>query len=264
MPWESTPLRFSRPQEYLDRALWLRIFQPLTGLLTAGVSTTGVGRVQVTPYTIPQDPNNFLTNDYGPSDYNQTNRFILQYTWDIPTSSQSRWLTGWMLSGVLVAESGQPFTIFAGPVAGELNQRVNLNAPLTMTGNPNGYIGNTSAIALPGKSCETQLGAQSPFVLQSTVGIRAGTCRYSVPRQLRPKSVHRSRIRGLRYGDTEALQAPRDAFFVDYVRNRITCSITRITTTRLARTVWMASRSIRSLARLNPPIMRGSFSSEFA
>jgi len=150
-------------------------FSAMTGLLTAGVSTTGVGRVQVTPYTIPQDPNNFLTNDYGPSDYNQTNRFILQYTWDIPNTSQSRWLTGWMLSGVLIAESGQPFTIFAGPVAGELNQRVSLNAPLTMTGNPNAYIGNTSAIALPGNACETQLGAQSPFVLQSTVGIRAGT-----------------------------------------------------------------------------------------
>ena len=150
-------------------------FSAITGLLTAGVSTTGVGRVQVTPYTIPQDPNNFLTNDYGPSDYNQTNRFILQYTWDIPTSSQSRWLTGWMLSGILIAESGQPFTIFAGPIAGELNQRVSLTAPLTMTGNPNAYIGNSSAIALPGTSCETQLGAQSPFVLQSTVGIRAGT-----------------------------------------------------------------------------------------
>ena len=47
-----------------------------------------------------------------------------------------------MLSGVLIAESGQPFTIFAGPVAGELNQRVNLNAPLTTTGNPTNYIGN--------------------------------------------------------------------------------------------------------------------------
>ncbi len=150
-------------------------FSALTGLLTAGVNTTGAGRVQVTPYTIPQDPYNFLRNDYGPSDFNQTNRFILEYSWDVPTSSQSRWLTGWMLSGVFIAESGQPFTIFGGPVAGELNQRVSLTAPLTMTGNPNGYIGNTSAIVLPGTTCQNASGAQSAYVLQSTVGIRAGT-----------------------------------------------------------------------------------------
>jgi hypothetical protein len=150
-------------------------FSALTNLLTAGVSTTGAGRVVATPYLLPQDPYNFLRNDYGRSDFDQTNRFIVEYTWDIPTSSRSRWLTGWMMSGVFIAQSGQPFTIFAGPIAGELNQRVNLTGPLTMTGNPRGYIGNTSAIALPGASCETQPGALSPFVLQSSDGIRAGS-----------------------------------------------------------------------------------------
>lgn len=61
-------------------------FAALTGLLTQGVNTTGAGRVQVTPYTIPQDPYNFLTNDYGRSDFDQTNRFILEYTWESPSS----------------------------------------------------------------------------------------------------------------------------------------------------------------------------------
>jgi len=150
-------------------------FSALTGLLTAGVSTTGVGRAIVTPYSIPQDPYNFLQNDYGRSDYDQTNRFILEYAWEIPTTSRSQWATGWMLSGIFTAESGQPFTIFAGPIGGEMTQRVNLTAPLTMTGDPAHYIGNVSAISLPGTSCETQSGAMSPFVIQTLDGIRTGT-----------------------------------------------------------------------------------------
>ena len=146
----------------------------LTGLLTAGVNTTGAGRAQVTPYTIPQDPYSFLKNDYGRADFDQTNRFILEYTWEIPTSKTSRWLTGWLVSGVFTAESGQPFTIFSGPIAGELTQRVSLTGPLTTTGNPNAYIGNTSSIVLPGPNCEAISGAFSPFIVQQSNGIRDG------------------------------------------------------------------------------------------
>jgi len=149
-------------------------FSALTGLLTAGVSTTGGGRVQVTPYTLPQDPYNFLRNDYGRSDYDQTNRFILEYTWDIPTTSRSIWLTGWLLSGVFIAESGQPFTIFAGPVAGEITQRVDLSSPVTITGNPQQYI-SASGISLPGANCESQAPSYSPFAYQSQYGIRSGS-----------------------------------------------------------------------------------------
>jgi|HubBroStandDraft_6_1064221.scaffolds.fasta_scaffold00450_4 hypothetical protein len=146
----------------------------LTGLLTAGVNTTGAGRAQVTPYTIPQDPYNFLRNDYGLSDFNQTNKFILEYTWEVPTSKPSQLRSGWLLSGVLTAESGQPFTIFSGPIAGELTQRISLTGSLTTTGNPNAYIGNMSSIVLPGTSCQNLSGALSPFIVQQTVGIRDG------------------------------------------------------------------------------------------
>ncbi len=146
----------------------------LTGLLTAGVSTTGAGRADVTPYTIPQDPYNFLRNDYGLSDFNQTNRFILEYTWEVPTSKPSQLRSGWLLSGVFTAESGQPFTIFSGPIAGELTQRVSLTGPLTTTGNPYAYIGNTSSIVLPGTVCQGLPGAASPYVIQQTDGIKNG------------------------------------------------------------------------------------------
>ena len=146
----------------------------LTGLLTAGVNTTGAGRVLVTPYTIPQDPYGFLRNDYARADFDQTNRFILDYSWTIPTSKPSAWLNGWMLSGVFVAESGQPFTIFSGPIAAELTQRVSLTGPVTTTGDPYSYIGNTSAIVLPGTSCINQSAANSPYVIQQAVGIKSG------------------------------------------------------------------------------------------
>lgn len=149
-------------------------FAALTGLLTAGIRTTGAGTVLVTPYTIPQDPYNFLKNDYGRASFDQTNRFILAYTWEIPVSRPSPWLSGWLLSGVFTAESGQPFTIFSGPVAGELTQRVSLTGPLTMTGNPSAYIGNVSSIALPGTACANLPAAFSPYAIQQDVGIKSG------------------------------------------------------------------------------------------
>ena len=147
---------------------------PLTSLLTQGLSTTGVGTVHVTPYTIPQDPYNFLQNDYGRSDYDQTNRFLLEYTWAIPYPHPSVLLSGWNLSGIFMAESGQPFTIFSGPIAGELTQRISLTGPVTTTGNPNQYIGNPSNIVLPGLACRQIGTSYSPYVIQQQVGIQSG------------------------------------------------------------------------------------------
>ena len=164
---------FSPPPTVFDPRAISANLAALTGLLTAGVSTTGVGRAQVTPYTIPQSPYNFLTNDYGRADFDQTNRFLLEYTWESP-SAKSRLRSGWLLSGVLTAESGQPFTIFSGPIAGELTQRVSLSAPLTTTGNPSGYIGNPSSILLPGTGCQSLPEAFSPYTVQTTVGIKSG------------------------------------------------------------------------------------------
>src|SRR5205085_12202882 len=101
---------------------------------------------------IPQDPFNFLTNDRGPSDFNSTNRLVVDYTWEIPSWRKgSKWLDYWQTSGVLTAQSGQPFTIFGGPIAGEITQRVNLVGLVHLSDDPNGAI-STSGLQLASAS----------------------------------------------------------------------------------------------------------------
>jgi Carboxypeptidase regulatory-like domain len=136
----------------------------LTGLLSEGITTTGAGQIYATPYTVPQDPNNFLRNDYGRSDLNITNRFVADFAWDVPWKRRSRYLGGWSLSGIFTAQSGQPFTIFAGPLVGELTQRANLNGTLGTTGNPNQYFSNVGAISSPADACAGSAPSNSWYV----------------------------------------------------------------------------------------------------
>ena len=118
--------------------------------LASGVTTTGLGQVITTRYTLPQDPNHFLTNDYGRSDFDSAHRLVLDYTWDVPWRNSGRGanLFGrWKVSGILDIQSGQPFTVFAGPIAGEITQRANLVGAVNITGKPTDYI-NASAFHL--------------------------------------------------------------------------------------------------------------------
>ncbi|HUA83275.1 MAG TPA: carboxypeptidase regulatory-like domain-containing protein [Bryobacteraceae bacterium] len=57
--------------------------------------------------------------DYGTSDFNRQRVFVLSYLWDIPSPAPgNKFVNGvlgnWELSGVMTAETGLPFTIFAG------------------------------------------------------------------------------------------------------------------------------------------------------
>ena len=67
----------------------------------------------------------------GRSGFDQRNRFVLSYVWDLPFGSGQRWATGglgkdilgnWQLSGITTYSSGRPFTVF-------LNTGVNNGAP---------------------------------------------------------------------------------------------------------------------------------------
>ena len=142
----------------------------LNTLLNAGLTTTGAGQVYATPYTIPQDPTNYLNNDYGRSDLNLTNRLVIDFAWNLPWRQSSKLFAGWTVSGIFIAESGQPFTIFTGPVEGELTQRADLTGQLiTTTGNPNAYIGQTSSISLPSLACAEASPANSYYVQGQTL-----------------------------------------------------------------------------------------------
>jgi hypothetical protein len=72
----------------------------------------------------------------------------MDYTWDVPSLQKkwgwSKWLDYWQFAGVFIAQSGQPFTIFGGPISGEVTQRANITGPVTLDmGNPNAAIGTT-------------------------------------------------------------------------------------------------------------------------
>jgi Carboxypeptidase regulatory-like domain/TonB-dependent Receptor Plug Domain len=116
-----------------------------------------------------------LTNDqtnprqaYGPSQFDRTNRGVLSLTYRTPAVTWNSWiarkaLTGWQVSGILVAQSGTPLTIIdnsAGQVYGtySFEHRAQLSGQrVTTTGSLfsrviNGYLspaGFTSAPEAP-------------------------------------------------------------------------------------------------------------------
>lgn len=109
---------------------------------SSSVTTTGAGAVLVTPYSLPQDPNNPLTDEDARSDFDVSQRVVVDYSYDLPFGKQTKYWGGWTVSGIFVAQSGQPFTIFSGPLFSELTQRVSTNN-VQFTGNPNNYIKGT-------------------------------------------------------------------------------------------------------------------------
>jgi hypothetical protein len=139
---------------------------------TQSVTTTGAAAILVTRYNQPQDPNNSRVDERGPSDFNSSHRFVVDYSYDIPLFKESKWLGGWGLSGIFSAQSGQPFTIFSGPVFGELTQRVGLAGPVNLTGNPNSYIDPTNLV-LPAQVLDKTI---SPF---NQCGYASGTTLYA-------------------------------------------------------------------------------------
>ena len=135
----------------------------LNTLLNAGLTTTGQGQVYATPYNVPQDPPNYLNNDYGRSDLDVTNRLVINFAWDLPAYHSSKLLSGWTVSGIFSAESGQPYSIFTGPVGSELTQRADVAGTPSTTGNPNSYL-NPSGISLPSLTCAAAQPANSYYV----------------------------------------------------------------------------------------------------
>lgn len=103
------------------------------------LTTSGAGQILTSPYLIPQDPFNFLKDERGLSDFNSKHKVVVDYIYDVP-SVHVRGFGNWQLSGVVTAQTGQPFSIFAGPVLNEFTQRVNVAGPVQLSRDPNNAI----------------------------------------------------------------------------------------------------------------------------
>ncbi|MCU1285957.1 MAG: hypothetical protein JWO13_2307 [Acidobacteriales bacterium] len=140
---------------------------------TSSLTTTGAGRIFVSRYNLPQDPTNFRTNDWGPSDFDTTHRVVLDYNYELPLLRNSERWGGWQVSGILTVQSGQPFTIYSGPLFGESTERVSATG-VQLTGDPNNYISGT--FTLPGQAlvggskCLFASAAPSTLLLTGPVG----------------------------------------------------------------------------------------------
>lgn len=92
-------------------------------------STAGSGKPDVpnSGFIAQGDARN-LENNRGLSDFDRTHRFSTNFVWEIPTGgSDSRWTSGWSVSGFFQAQSGSPFTVFASePEIANVSQLTNL------------------------------------------------------------------------------------------------------------------------------------------
>ena len=77
-------------------------------------STAGSGKPDLPNAGFTGQGNAFNTrNNYAPSDFDRTQRISASYVYQLPFRSNSRWSTGWKLSGFFQAQSGIPFSIFS-------------------------------------------------------------------------------------------------------------------------------------------------------
>ena len=92
-------------------------------------STAGSGKPDVpnTGFIVQGDSRN-IGNNKAVSDFDRTHRFSTNFLWEIPTGgSDSRFLTGWTVSGFVQAQSGSPYTVFASePEIGNVSQLTDL------------------------------------------------------------------------------------------------------------------------------------------
>ncbi|MBT9330188.1 TonB-dependent receptor [Paracidobacterium acidisoli] len=136
-------------QQCLAQAV-LNAHVPSVDTLNSALTTTGARPVITSHYSIPQNPLN-LNADYAPSDFDIRQRVAGDFIYNIPSGHLPRLMRDFTLSGILLAEGGQPFTIFAGPAYGQITQMVKLNGPVHMDRNPNGYFSyKPGAISLIG------------------------------------------------------------------------------------------------------------------
>ncbi len=102
------------------------------------------------PNNLPQDSNN-LRNEYGPSDFDARNRFVLSGFYTLPFQG-NRLVSGWQLALITQAQSGNPLTVYMSGVSGLFPGAVvrpNVTGPVEVTGNPADWIANPQVFTNP-------------------------------------------------------------------------------------------------------------------
>jgi hypothetical protein len=102
------------------------------------------------PNDLPQDSNN-LRNEYGRSDFDARNRFVLSGFYSLPFKG-NRAVSGWQLALITQAQSGNPLTVYMSGVSGLFPGAVvrpDVTGPVEVTGNPADWIANPQVFTNP-------------------------------------------------------------------------------------------------------------------
>jgi hypothetical protein len=130
--------RLSKGFSILANYTWqksLDTVPPSTG--GTGASVAGGGSNAPLPWYLPGN----RALDYGRSDFDRQQLFVVSYLWDIPgPHTGNKFVTGvlgnWQFTGILTKETGLPFTIFAGKDASQTG--LNTDRAVYVGGNPYG------------------------------------------------------------------------------------------------------------------------------
>lgn len=109
------------------------------------------------PNVLPQDSNN-LRGEYGPSDFDARNRFVLSGFYNLPFKG-NRLVSGWQLGVITQAQSGNPLTAYMTGVSGlfpDAVVRPDITGPIQVSGNPAAWIANPQVFTNP---CSTITGS---------------------------------------------------------------------------------------------------------
>lgn len=103
-----------------------------------------------------------LRADYGASDYDARNRFVLSGLYTLPFTN-NRAVSGWEFAVITSAQSGNPLqpvavavpsglakpTFLSTSIFPSINLRPNVSGPVSVTGNPNGWFANPAVFSAP-------------------------------------------------------------------------------------------------------------------
>jgi hypothetical protein len=71
--------------------------------------------------------------DYGPADFNMTNRFVASASYELPWAKENRWIGGWQFNAIISLQSGVPFSPYASS-SNDLNKNGTTNDRVVYTG----------------------------------------------------------------------------------------------------------------------------------